>query len=250
MIRASVAMAVYNGSPFIRDTLRSILQQLTEYDEIVIVDDMSTDQTATIIDSFDDTRIRLFRLSHNVGHVRAFEIALNQTCGSVVLLADQDDLWPPNRLNMLLSALSKSKSSLIASSFATFLDDANSTSLSHSNLQPVRISTNGNADSFVRFLFGKQPYFGCTFAMTSTFKDFVIPFPAFVEAHDHWLAVAALSQQSLTNLDQILLWRRLHARNLSPTKHRAYIRVVKTRLIMIWMYFFSIARRIYRGTTP
>jgi hypothetical protein len=101
----------------------------------------------------------------------------------------------------------------------------------------------------VRFFFGKQPYFGCTFAMTSSFKDFVLPFPAFVEAHDHWLAVAALSQRSLTNLDKILLWRRLHSTNLSPTMHRSLRRIIRTRLIMIWMYSFGVARKISRTTT-
>ena len=56
----SVCMGTYNGEKYIREQIQSILSQLNENDEIIISDDSSTDQTISIIEEFEDLRIKLF----------------------------------------------------------------------------------------------------------------------------------------------------------------------------------------------
>ena len=60
--KISVCIAVYNGENFIKKQLESILIQLNEFDEIIIVDDCSLDNTISIINSFNDNRIKLIEL--------------------------------------------------------------------------------------------------------------------------------------------------------------------------------------------
>ena len=53
-------MASYNGSKHIKNQIKSILSQLAKDDQLVIVDDHSSDNTVTIIERFKDSRIKIF----------------------------------------------------------------------------------------------------------------------------------------------------------------------------------------------
>lgn len=57
----SVCMATHNGEKYLKDQLDSILYQLNSGDEIIISDDGSSDNTLSIIDSFNDSRIKLIK---------------------------------------------------------------------------------------------------------------------------------------------------------------------------------------------
>jgi len=65
-------MAAYQGAAFIGEQLDSILRQLGKQDEVIVVDDGSTDDTADIVANIRDSRVRLHRNSCNVGYVRTF----------------------------------------------------------------------------------------------------------------------------------------------------------------------------------
>lgn len=99
----SVAMATYNGAEFVTEQIASILPQLAPGDEIVIVDDASTDDTLEVISRIDDPRIRLVRNEVNLGYVHTFERALATTRGEVIFLSDQDDEWFPERVSQMLA---------------------------------------------------------------------------------------------------------------------------------------------------
>ena len=99
--RLSVAMATYNGAQFINEQIRSILPQLGDHDELVIVDDASSDNTVELVGAFADSRIVLARNEVNRGYVRTFERALALARGEVILLSDQDDEWFPGRVEAM-----------------------------------------------------------------------------------------------------------------------------------------------------
>ena len=102
--RVSVCMATYNGASFVSAQIESILAQLVDDDELVIVDDASTDDTVAVVESIGDPRIRIIRQNVNQGYVRTFERALREATGDVLLLSDQDDLWLPGRRDLLAQA--------------------------------------------------------------------------------------------------------------------------------------------------
>ena len=63
----SVCMACYNGEAYIKEQIESILPQLIEGDELIVIDDGSADKTAEIVLEIKDTRIKYFRNSSNAG---------------------------------------------------------------------------------------------------------------------------------------------------------------------------------------
>ena len=68
----SVCMATYNGEKYIKEQLSSILNQLSEKDEIIISDDSSTDKTVEIIESFQDKRIKILKNNTRAGKIQSF----------------------------------------------------------------------------------------------------------------------------------------------------------------------------------
>lgn len=110
MKRVSVALAAYNGERYIRQQIDSILQQLGDRDELVISDDGSTDRTIQIIRSYTskDPRVRLLAgpgrgIKQNIAH------ALANTKGAYIFLADQDDVWMPDKVRRVLAVFREKK---------------------------------------------------------------------------------------------------------------------------------------------
>ncbi|MFT4918317.1 MAG: glycosyltransferase involved in cell wall biosynthesis, partial [Zhongshania aliphaticivorans] len=97
--KISVAMCTYNGERFLAEQLDSILNQTYKNIELVVVDDVSTDGTLRLLDEYAarDGRIRVIRNSENIGFVRNFEKAMGACSGEFIALADQDDIWFPEK---------------------------------------------------------------------------------------------------------------------------------------------------------
>ena len=101
---ASVIMPVRNGARFIEEAVDSALRQLAPEDEIVIVDDASTDATRSLVARMRDRRIRLLD-GLGRGPSSARNIGLNAATGEYIAFLDHDDLWPAGRHAVLLQAL-------------------------------------------------------------------------------------------------------------------------------------------------
>ncbi|WP_258190848.1 glycosyltransferase [Arthrobacter sp. PAMC25284] len=114
-IRVSVCMATYRGAAFVEEQVASILAELGPDDELVIVDDASPDETADVIAAIEDPRVRLVRATANRGYVRTFEEAVRLSRGDYIFLSDQDDVWIPGRVELMLGALAGSR--VVASNF-------------------------------------------------------------------------------------------------------------------------------------
>ena len=128
-LSVAVAMATYNGGRFLEAQLRSILDQTRLPEEIVISDDGSTDDTVAIAQSFRAEAKRKgirFSVVIHKGHsgVSAnFSHAVSKTRSDLVALSDQDDLWLPNKLEILSGLLESDPSLLMVHSNAELVDD-------------------------------------------------------------------------------------------------------------------------------
>ena len=103
----SVAMATYNGAAYIRPQLESIAAQTRRFDELVVGDDRSTDETAAIIEEFSGRVTAPVRFHVNparLGSSRNFEEILQRCKGDIIVLSDQDDIWRPDRLQKIETA--------------------------------------------------------------------------------------------------------------------------------------------------
>jgi teichuronic acid biosynthesis glycosyltransferase TuaG len=93
----SIIMPAYNAGEYIEEAIESVLYQSFYNWELLIVDDGSTDNTASIISSFDDPRIQCFQ-QENKGVASARNLALREMKGEYFCFLDADDVLPPNSL--------------------------------------------------------------------------------------------------------------------------------------------------------
>ena len=99
----SIIIPVFNGERFLREAVESVLAQKYSPVEIIIVDDGSTDSTATLARSFPETVRYLHQTNH--GPAAARNRGIEQAQGDLIAFADADDLWPSHKLELQLPYL-------------------------------------------------------------------------------------------------------------------------------------------------
>ena len=104
MIRVSVIMPVYNGARFIEKAVYSVLAQMFQDWELIIIDDGSTDETPDLLRRFQDPRIITIR-QENQGEASARNTGLERAAGEYIGFLDADDLYLPNALANLAGFL-------------------------------------------------------------------------------------------------------------------------------------------------
>lgn len=211
-MRVSVAMATYNGERFIDTQLRSIVEQLECDDEIVIVDDASTDRTRERIASYVDPRIRLHANDRNEGVFRAFERALRMTSGDIVFLADQDDAWLPGKRAVLSEALGGNAGMTVAISDAQVID-ADGTVVA-----PSFMALRGGFRAGFMSTLVRNRYLGCAMAFKRQLLDVALPIPPDVPMHDMWLGAISGLVGRTVYIDRPLMQYRRHSTNVSPSR--------------------------------
>ena len=100
----SIAMCTYNGERFVKEQIDSIIAQSYTKFELIVVDDCSKDNTINIIKDYQskDDRIKLFQNENNLGFVKNFEKAISLCSGDYIALADQDDIWKKDKIEVFI----------------------------------------------------------------------------------------------------------------------------------------------------
>jgi glycosyltransferase involved in cell wall biosynthesis len=94
---------VRNGEAYVRQAIESVLHQIKGRDEVLVIDDQSTDATRSMIGQIDSRVIALEGPGR--GPSAARNIGLSQARGEFIAFLDHDDLWPQGRHDTLLAAL-------------------------------------------------------------------------------------------------------------------------------------------------
>lgn len=94
----SIVIPTYNHAAFLRKALRSVLDQSFQDWEAIVVNNFSEDDTAEVVASFDDPRIRLFDFRNNgiIAASRNHGIGLSR--GEYIAFLDSDDVWYSGKL--------------------------------------------------------------------------------------------------------------------------------------------------------
>lgn len=107
-----ILMATYNGADYIRQQIDSIRSQTLNDWKLSICDDCSTDGTVDIITSIahDDPRINIISQDVKFGSAQAnFTFLMSHATGDYVFLADQDDIWHPNKLKLFMDRIDEAE---------------------------------------------------------------------------------------------------------------------------------------------
>lgn len=209
----SIAMASYNGESYIRAQINSLINQSHAFDELIIVDDCSTDTTRDIINSFsDDKRIKLIKNNINKGVIFSFEKALKNCSGDFILLCDQDDYWFENKIEVLITNISKY--SLIYSNVYLLGDSIKDKRLSFKSLNPI-FSIDSNNKEFHRHLIFNSFVLGCSVMFKKEVLELALPILKSERNHDWWLVLCASVQNGVKYINEPLMHYRIHSNNLS-----------------------------------
>ena len=230
----SICMACYNGEKYIAKQIDSILKQIAENDELIIVDDCSTDNTVRVINDFEDKRIQLVCNNTNIGVNKAFEKAIKKAKGTIIFMADQDDIWTENRYVIMTEKL-KEKNVMCVSGNSIAIDG-------EGNYIDFYLGELHSSDSYAykknieKMFAGKAYYYGCAMAFHRNLDDIILPFPQKIESHDLWIAMAANLLKSNYHIDDVVLERRVHGSNASIVS-RPLSKKIYSRIVFVWMLF-------------
>ena len=215
--KISVAIATYNGRRYIEEQLLSIIGQSIPVFEIVIVDDASTDDTWQIIEGLakaSPITIRTLKAAKNQGSTQSFAQAVEACQGEWIALADQDDVWMPEKIATLMALISKNNWNAIFSD-ALIVDENLKYSgkylLDNSRLTPKmrRAFCKGNG---LASLLKYNVVTGATLMFQSRWKSLILP----IEQgwiHDYWIALVIASSGLIGLCEEPLLVYRQHNQN-------------------------------------
>lgn len=242
-VQVSVCMATYNGALYVAEQLQSILDELEAHDEVVIVDDASTDSTVAVLEAVTDPRVRLIVQSKNHGYVRTFAHAMELASGDVLMLADQDDVWVPGRRRALVDALCDRQ--VAASNLVLLGGDAPLRSPLTGKPWRLRAETSRHrVRNEIRILAGAAPYFGCAMAVKRDFLSTLMPFPAYLgESHDLWIATVANTFGELQHVERATVRRRIHELNASSPRPRGVSAALRSRWMLVRLLGEALRRR-------
>jgi teichuronic acid biosynthesis glycosyltransferase TuaG len=104
-MKVSIIMPTHNSGKFVAQSVESVINQTYKDWELLITDDCSSDNTCSIVEEFIkvDGRIKLFRLTQNVGGALARRHSIDRATGRFIAFCDSDDLWTPDKLEKQIS---------------------------------------------------------------------------------------------------------------------------------------------------
>lgn len=203
----SVCMATYNGEKYVKNQIISILKQLSDDDELIVSDDLSTDKTVDVVKSINDSRIKIIYNTGKHGYTKNFENALKNAKGDYIFLSDQDDEWVDDKVKKTLEKL---KNNNFVVSDCITVDDKNEI------LDYSRFKTFSIKKGFWKNMV-KIRYLGCCMAFDKKVLNTIIPFPKndkLVE-HDAWIALVSEKYFKVELINEPLIYYKRHGNNAS-----------------------------------
>lgn len=104
----SIIVPTYNRAHVIKRAIDSILRQTYSSYEIIVVDDGSTDETASVISGINDARLRFIALEENKGVAHARNVGIRAAAYDYIAFLDSDDEWLPDKLELQMDKMMNS----------------------------------------------------------------------------------------------------------------------------------------------
>ncbi|MEW6667859.1 MAG: glycosyltransferase family 2 protein [Thermodesulfobacteriota bacterium] len=214
--RVSIVLCTCNGERFLREQLDSLRGQSYGNIEILVNDDASNDGTVEILEEYRKAGVLRYWVNpERLGVVKNFERALGLAEGEYLALCDQDDIWEPEKIEVLVREIDPHPMVFSDAS----LVDVNGRVIEESNMYYANLQyTPGH--QFHSLLFHNFVQ-GATTLFRKDLLKWALPIPGHMMFHDWWLAMVASRKGTIRYLPRRLIRYRIHDTNQT--------RVVDTR---------------------
>lgn len=219
-IKVSIVLSTYNGEKFILEQLESIRTQTYRVDEVIILDDCSTDETQNKISEFIErnklsSSWRMIVNKTNKGWKINFMNGFQMSSGDIIFSCDQDDIWMSDKVEKMLDVMRVNNNIMLLSCNLQPMYEPN---VPH-NLHQMYIRPYGKGrvekvkvDNF--FITPLRP--GCTYAFKRDLLERALEIWYPEWAHDSVLYTVALMTDGYYVLNEPLIRFRRHGHNNSP----------------------------------
>jgi glycosyltransferase involved in cell wall biosynthesis len=200
----SVIMPVFNGEKYLSEAIESVLTQLYSPLELIVVDDGSTDGSASIVRSHEDVR---YIYEPNKGVAVARNTGLTAARGEFIAFLDADDIWPPQKLQIQVEYLLDHPSvRYTISKIKNFIEPG--CNIDSKILQSILENDQIGMATIVarKNIFDQIGYFNPCYQVGEDFE---------------WFTRAKDAGISMVILPEVLLQRRIHNFNISLTQIQA-----------------------------
>lgn len=225
-VRASVAMAVYNGEKYIEEQVNTVLKSLNACDELVISCDPSTDRTNDIVNQLAqmDNRVTVINNNSEHGVVPNFCNAISHCRGKYIFLCDQDDIWRQDKVAKVLKCFSDDEAWLVIHDARVV--DGKGLDTGKTLFALSKISTNPTRN------FYKGTYWGCCMAFRSELTPIILPINSKLR-HDLWIGIlTGYLKRKIVLIDDTLIDHRIHGDNVTTGHRRPMKEVIADRILL------------------
>lgn len=201
-------MCTYNGESFLRAQIGSVLSQTWPHLELVIVDDVSSDNTVQVLEEYSrkDSRVKYVVNEKNLGYNKNFEKAILLASGEYIATCDQDDIWAASKIETMMKEWPED-SLFVYSLSGSFIDDD-----FENRTDAPRVYYSAIDD--VHKLVFNSPVHGHACMFKKELLNICLPFPVDI-FYDWWISMHAASTGIIGCIPRTLTWHRVHEKNSS-----------------------------------
>jgi glycosyltransferase involved in cell wall biosynthesis len=210
----TVLMPVYNGELFLVTAIESILNQSFQDFDFLIIDDGSTDNSLSIIQSFDDNRIKLNQNSKNIGLIATLNKGIDLAKGKYIARMDADDIADEHRLNEQVLFLEKYREVALVGTQCKMIYHPK-------KLYTQRLNYPTNSKMIHAVSLFRSPFAHPAVMIKAAVLKALKYDTSFYVAEDYHLWIRILKSYPTNNLSQYLLTYRRHSTSESQTKTQA-----------------------------
>ncbi len=224
-----ILLSTYNGEKYLRNQIDSIINQSYTNWQLLLRDDLSTDNTSEIIGEYEkkDSRIRLIRKisGKNIGANLSFNILLNYAIknrsSNYFMFADQDDVWFPNKIELSVNTIQSITSPHITQDSPLLL-------FTNKIITDEKLNVLGNSYYKYQSIQADKIHLNqqllqnvptaCTMIFNRTLAELASPIPQKSVMHDHWISLVAASFGKIYYIDEPTMYYRQHSSNVFGAK--------------------------------
>ena len=212
--KVEILLTTYNTKKeYLEQQIESILNQTHKNLKLIISDDASSNkETKSILEKYQkkDPRIELHTQKSNLGYNKNFEFLLKQSKAPIIMFADHDDIWYPQKVEKSVEKLKKENVDWVYVHAQQINEKGETIKENYFKYKNVPIIKNKHSKTAISRCIG----IGCSQAITKEVKEKMIPCTEKVIAHDWLASFIANEGKGIAYITEPLFGYRMHSTNV------------------------------------